>query len=258
MSPFSSDAPTRDPVPSSGPSPTLAPEPAARTGADLPSDADLLPYLDAFLSNVHPISCNNFLHPGCLYEKLEQAPPLLLLSICASSAKFLPEPGALELQRGDRWAREARELITSSLDCESTLTVCALQFLTQHHIHLAQFKAGSNLAAAAIRIARNLQLSQPARDRQGTFLEQECRRRLMWTVFVSDLLFHPVNGYIRAESLEEMPLPCNTWSFTQGIPCRTTTMRELRQQNHTLPALQATNNCAFLITILCIRRKIFE
>lgn len=117
-------------------------------GIDVPSGTDLLPYLDAFLANVHPISCNNFLHPGCLCEGLDDAPPLLLLSICASSSKFLSMPDAHE--KGAQWASEATRLTMNSLDCASTLTVSAIQFLALHYVHLAQFTTASNLAGTSI------------------------------------------------------------------------------------------------------------
>lgn len=110
------------------------------------------------------------------------------------------------------------------------------------------------ITGIAIRMARDMKLHIPSPN--GIFLEQECRRRLMWTVFVSDLLFHPVDGYIESDSLAELPLPCNIWSFTQGVPCRTLTMRQLQDQQYTVAAQQATNHCAFFITILCLRRKI--
>lgn len=115
-----------------------------RQGIDVPSGNDLLPYLDSFLANVHPISCNNFLHPGCLCEGLDDAPPLLLLSICASSSKFLTTPNAHE--KGVQWASEATWLTMNSLDYASTLTVSGIQFLALHYVHLAQFTTASNLA----------------------------------------------------------------------------------------------------------------
>lgn len=124
-------------------SPRPAPsEPQIRT-LGTPSGQELLPYLDSFLENVHPISCNNFLHPGYLCEGLDRAPALLLLAICASSSKFLP--GSSSRRNGLKWAAEARSLITSNFDHISTMTISAVQFLVLHEMHEGEYTSAWNL-----------------------------------------------------------------------------------------------------------------
>lgn len=240
-----------------------------RQGLEVPSGDALLPYLDSFLENVHPISCNNFLHPGCLCEGLDRAPPLLLLALCSSSSKFMAVENAL--QDGLKWAEEAKWQIMRSLDRTSSLTVSAIQFLALHEIHGAEYTAAANIAGMGyagflvasltsegigIRMALDLKLHIAPQD--GIFLEQECRRRLMWSVFVSDLLFNNERPIVETDLLLDLPLPCNIWSFTQGVPCRTLTLRELQQQITDPSIQQATNHCAYLISILTIRRNIIQ
>lgn len=102
-------------------------------------------------------------------------------------------------------------------------------------------------------MSMQLKLYEP--NSPGTFLQQECRRRLMWAVLVSDLLFES-NSHIDVELLMDVPLPCNLWSFTQGQPCRTLTLRQLRGVVEDEAIKQSSNHCAYLINILVIRRKI--
>lgn len=108
-----------------------------------PVGQELLPYIDSLLENVHPISCNNFLHPGSLCEALHRAPHLLVLAICGSSAKFMPGPNSKS--DGQRWVEEAKSLIMKSLDRVSTLTMSAIQFLALHEMHEAQYTSAWNL-----------------------------------------------------------------------------------------------------------------
>ncbi|KAL7917185.1 hypothetical protein ACQKWADRAFT_307392 [Trichoderma austrokoningii] len=232
-------------------SPRLAPSEPQMRMLGIPSGQELLPYLDSLLENVHPISCNNFLHPGYLCEGLGRAPALLLLAICASSSKFLP--GSSSRGNGLKWAAEARSLITSNFDHISTLTISAVQFLVLHEMHEGEYTSAWNLVGIATRMSMQLKLYEPSS--QGTFLQQECRRRLMWAVLVSDLLFES-NSHIDLELLMDVPLPCNLWSFTQGQPCQTLTLRQLRGVVEDDAIKQSSNHCAYLINILAIRRKI--
>ncbi len=115
--------------------------------AKVPSGQELLPYIDSFLENVHPIGCNNFLHPGYLCEGLDRAPSLLLLAICASSCKFMA--GADERADESRWAAEARHLIMNSFHRLSTLTIAAIQFLVLHELHGGEYTSAWNLVGTA-------------------------------------------------------------------------------------------------------------
>ncbi|KAI9739922.1 MAG: hypothetical protein M1818_004978 [Claussenomyces sp. TS43310] len=228
----------------------------------VPRDQALLPYIDSFLENVHPICCNNFLHPGVLGEGFDKAPRLLVLAICGASSKFLP--GADSHERGRRWIAEARDLAYRSLDHISSLTISAIQFLAMHDMHEAQFTSAWNLIGIASRMALQLKLGKSAgtdlspNERSRSFLQQECHRRLMWSVFVSDLLFACDESHINEQWVADLPLPCNLWSFTQGIPCKTLRLPQLGSKVNDIEIKQATNPCAYLIGILVLRRKILN
>ena len=252
----------------------ITPGPGSTLGWELrplrtPTGSELLPYIDSFLENVHPISCNNFLHPGSVCEALHRAPHLLVLAICGSSAKFMSR--ANNQSDGRRWVDEAKSLIMKSLDGISTLTMSAIQFLVLHEMHEANYTSAWNLAgkwlilislstADGIGIAARMSLQLRLHElvSPGTFLQQECRRRLMWAVFVSDLLFDCDKSNVNPDLLLDLPLPCNLWSFTQGLPCKTLTLRQLRGRVDDTAIKQSSNHCAYVINIIMIRRKVLK
>jgi hypothetical protein len=109
----------------------------------LPSGHSLAPYLDSYLTCVHPICFQNILHPGLLSEGFEEAPRLLLLAICGTSAKFLS--GANEKENGRRWIAEAKYMIMRDLDTVSTLSIVVLQTIALHDIHESNLVSAWNL-----------------------------------------------------------------------------------------------------------------
>jgi hypothetical protein len=110
----------------------------------LPSGQSLAPYLDSYLTCVHPICFQNILHPGLLSEGFEEAPRLLLLAICGASAKFLS--GANEKENGRRWIAEAKYMIMRDLDTVvSTLSIVVLQTIALHDVHESNLVSAWNL-----------------------------------------------------------------------------------------------------------------
>lgn len=108
----------------------------------------------------------------------------------------------------------------------------------------------------AIRMALELRLYEV--DLSTPFLQQECRRRLLWAVLVSDLLFDNDQFQIDTNLLLDLPLPCNLWNFTQGTHCETLTLRQMQSPVENTATQQQSNHCAFLISILVVRRKIMR
>ncbi|KFY42669.1 hypothetical protein V495_04397 [Pseudogymnoascus sp. VKM F-4514 (FW-929)] len=204
----------------------------------LPTGPALLPYLDSYLSNVHPICLNNVLHPGVLCEAFEKSPRLLLLAICGVSAKFLDDPKSKA--NGRSWVAEAKSMVMENLDQISTLPILALQTLAMHDIHEADITSAWNLTGISIRMALQLKLNHPAVQRQvsssrssGTFLKDECSRRLMWSVFGADILL----------ASDEM----------HGTPCTTLLLHD---ESNDAAAYHATNPNGYFIRILALKRRI--
>lgn len=113
-----------------------------------PSGSDLLPYIDAFLQNVHSVGCNNFLHPGVLGEALEKAPRVLVLALCGVTAKFTKASRAQE--QGQLWIEAARKLVLEDMNNISTLNISVLQFLATHDMQEGRFASASNLTGKSV------------------------------------------------------------------------------------------------------------
>lgn len=219
----------------------------------LPKGHSLQPYLDSYLSNVHPICFQNILHPGVLLEGLEKAPKLLLLAICGASAKFLDD--SEEAEKGRRWIAEAKNLAMRDLNSVSTLTLVVLQTIALHDIHEADLLSAWNLTGISIRMMHQLKLNRQSPDSVPTsFLEQECTRRLMWSVFVSDILLASDETEVSDEYVANVGLPCNLWNFTQGTPC--TTLRLHDDDTQDISVYRATNPNGYLVRILALKREI--
>lgn len=128
--------------------------PIPAISSEPPVGSALLPYIDAFLQNVHPVGCNNFFHPGVLGEALEKAPRVLVLGLCGVTAKFTKARHAQE--QGRFWIEEARDLIIRSLDNISTLNISVLQFLATHDMQDGRFTSARNLIGKSIVILQSL------------------------------------------------------------------------------------------------------
>lgn len=99
---------------------------------------------------------------------------------------------------------------------------------------------------------------QPSVMKSAEFLRTECHSRLMWTIFVSDLLYAFDGTQVTEQHMADLYLPCNLWSFTQGSPSTTLRLAQISDKTSDTTLRQATNPCAYFIKILTIRRKIIK
>jgi hypothetical protein len=108
-------------------------------------------------------------------------------------------------------------------------------------------------------MARQLKLNRQSLDAtldsidSATFLEQECNRRLLWSVFVGDILLASDQMQISEEYVADIGLPCNLWNFTQGTACTTL---HLHDDTKDVAVLHATNPNGYLVRILALKRRI--
>lgn len=98
----------------------------------------------------------------------------------------------------------------------------------------------------------------PSEMSSAQFLRAECHSRLMWTIFVSYLLYEFDGTQISEEIMADLYLPCNLWSFTQGTPSTTLRLAQISERTADTTLRQATNPCAYMIKILAVRRKIIR
>ena len=119
--------------------------------------------------------------------------------------------------------------------------------------------SANRVIGISIRMALQLKLnhptaqSDPPLSNSGTFLKDECSRRLMWSVFGADILLASDEMHVSDEAVCNLGLPCNLWNFTQGTPCTTLLLHD---ESNDAAAYHATNPNGYFIRILALRRRI--
>lgn len=173
-------------------------------------------------------------------------------------------------------------MVMENLDQISTLPILALQTLAMHDVHESDITSAWNLTGIipslvifgalplkfanhsdvgiSIRMALQLKLNHPAAQspdspsgNSGTFLKDECSRRLMWSVFGADILLASDKMHVSDEAVCSLGLPCNLWNFTQGTPCTTLLLHD---ESNDAAAYHATNPNGYFIRIIALRRRI--
>lgn len=72
------------------------------------------------------------------------------------------------------------------------------------------------------------------------------------------MLFNWEHAVFETELVLDIPLPCDSWSFTQGVACEAETLRQLTLSDQPNSRKKVTHQCAWLISILTIRRKVIK
>jgi hypothetical protein len=124
-------------------------------------------------------------------------PPVLILAVCAISARFSNHskldtvPAFL---RGEEWASEARNIVMRRYEWPNITILTCLLILGLHEFGTCQGGRSWSFGGLAIRMAYALQLHRDLdydpQKRNGTaelsFIDREIRRRTMWACFVMD------------------------------------------------------------------------
>ncbi|KAI4599708.1 hypothetical protein KJ359_001444 [Pestalotiopsis sp. 9143b] len=153
---------------------------------------------DIFFENIYG-QAYHLLHKPSYMRKLkaDALPPVLVLSVCAMSARFSNHPifaGKPHFLRGEEWAMAAREIVTRRYDWPNITILTCLLILGLHEFGTCQGGRSWALGGMAIRMAFALQLhkdleydptgASPAT--QLSFIDREIRRRTMWACFLMD------------------------------------------------------------------------
>lgn len=124
-------------------------------------------------------------------------PPVLILAVCAVSARFSTHP-KLNTQpaflRGEEWASKARDIVMRRYEWPNITILTCLLILGLHEFGTCHGGRSWSLGGQAIRMAYALQLHQDLdydpQKRNGTvelsFIDREIRRRTMWSCFLMD------------------------------------------------------------------------
>ncbi|KAJ1337667.1 proline utilization trans-activator [Microdochium nivale] len=141
----------------------------------------------------------HLLHKPSYMRKLRTGalPPVLILSVCALSARFSNHTffaNSVNFLRGDEWAATAREIVKRRYDWPNITILTCYLLLALHEFGTCQGGRSWMLGGDAIRMAFALQLHRDLEhDPQGSksntplsFVDREIRRRTMWAIFLMD------------------------------------------------------------------------
>ena len=164
-------------------------------------------------------------------------PPVLVLSVCAISARFSNHPKlntAPQFLRGEEWGSAARDILIKRYEWPNITILTCLLIMGLHEFGTCHGGRSWSLGGQAIRMAFALQLHKdleydPQRVNgrtQLSFIDREIRRRTMWACFVMDRFTS--SGTDRptfiSEDMVKIPLPIKEKYFQLDMPGPTETL----------------------------------
>ncbi|KAM3415594.1 hypothetical protein BST61_g9115 [Cercospora zeina] len=143
----------------------------------------------------------HLLHKPSFMRKLaqDQVPPVLMLAVCAISARFSNHPAVRTepaFLRGEGWATASREIALRRFDTPNITILIVYLILGLHEFGTCQGGRSWMFGGMAQRMAYALQLHRDldhdpkdhahAGRNELTFTDREIRRRTMWSCFLMD------------------------------------------------------------------------
>lgn len=143
----------------------------------------------------------HLLHKPSFMRKLAagQIPPVLILAVCAISARFSSHPEIRTepaFLRGNQWATPAREIALKRFDTPNITILIVYLILGLHEFGTCQggrswmFGGMAQRMAYALQLHKDLDYEPRGRSSNGsaelTFTDREIRRRTMWSCFMMD------------------------------------------------------------------------
>jgi len=186
--------------PARSPSPHRVPVPKQAEESSLLSDGkEHLPSeeLQRYLANVYFDyvygQSYHLLHKPSFMRRLEAGtiPPVLMLAVCAVSARFADHPqlrSTPAFLRGDSWAKASLKIALKRFDHPNIATLTVFLLLGLHTLGTCQGGQSWMLGGMALRMAYSLRLHEEiVRDGDNdSFTDREIRRRTMWSCFLMD------------------------------------------------------------------------
>ncbi|KAK3644394.1 hypothetical protein LTR56_009646 [Elasticomyces elasticus] len=174
-------------------------------GADKLPSRELQEHLaEVFFDYVYGQSYH-LLHKPSFMRRFEQrtVPPVLMLAVCAISARFSSHPAVRTepaFLRGEQWAAPTREIALRRYDTPNITILLVYLILGLHEFGTCQGGRSWMFCGMAQRMAYALQLhndldhdpkirrNSEGKNREGdlTFTDREIRRRTMWSCFLMD------------------------------------------------------------------------
>ncbi|PKS12662.1 hypothetical protein jhhlp_000870 [Lomentospora prolificans] len=193
---------------------------------------------EVFFENIYG-QAYHILHKPSYMRKLRAGtlPPVLVLSVCAISARFSTHPKlntTPNFLRGEEWASRARDICVERYEWPNITILTCLMILGLHEFGTCHGGRSWALGGQAIRMAFALQLHKdlehdPLRfggQSELSFVDREIRRRTMWACFLMDRLNSSGTDrpmFVREETLK-IPLPVKEQYFQLDMPASTETL----------------------------------
>lgn len=142
-------------------------------------------HIDAYFEYIYPVPLYSFLHRADFLNRYTkgETTPALLLAVCAVSSRFLHD-AAQAARQGKSWIEKAERMLFQNLGRTTLENLQAQVLVGLYHNYNFNFNKSFIYVALAVRMAYALKLHKE--DRQFSFVDQECRRRLMWCLFIND------------------------------------------------------------------------
>ncbi|RKF63441.1 putative zinc finger transcription factor 1 [Erysiphe neolycopersici] len=207
---------------------------------ELPSEELQKHLAEVFFENIEG-QVYHLLHKPSFMDKLRtnSIPPVLILAVCAISARFSTHPLIKETPyhlRGENWAAISRSIVLRRYEWPDLTIVISLLILSLHESGMCQRERSWSFGGMAIRMAFALELHRDLDydpmnkegDEKLSFLDKESRKRVMWACFVMDKLESSGRNKppFISENVINLQLPIKEKYFIQGVQERTEYLNE--------------------------------
>ncbi|KAH7345838.1 hypothetical protein BKA66DRAFT_448046 [Pyrenochaeta sp. MPI-SDFR-AT-0127] len=211
--------------------------------------------LEAFFRHIQPIPAYSYFHKASLLHRFEAGllNSGLVLALIGTTCDML-EMGPSMREIGRDCLSKAETMVMKDIATPSAVKIQALILIIKAHCRQGQMTAAFVLLAVASRFAYALRLNHEAP--KLCFLEQESRRRLMWSLFMIDTT---LAGGIREFSLCEaesiyIQLPCPEHNFEFDIQQETESLK----LKGNLSASDSLGSLGMYLRVLWLRYRILQ
>ncbi|KAJ8104061.1 fungal-specific transcription factor domain-containing protein [Lipomyces tetrasporus] len=167
----------------------------------------------------------SFLHKPTFIPRLRagQVNPLLVLAVCAVSARFSRHPQIMTQPRysaGEPFLQEARKLLSQEFDEPTVETTQAILIMGFNDFCGLNGGRAAIYSGLSMRMAATLGLNKESDDQNLSWVDREIRRKTWWSVLVFDRLAHsgPKRSFLLMEEECQIQLPSSDHAFLNNIP----------------------------------------
>ncbi|KAI0026203.1 hypothetical protein F4780DRAFT_718956 [Xylariomycetidae sp. FL0641] len=244
---------------------TLDPDETSPISIDVSADKSFLRkdmifrHLEAYFEYLYPLQGLDFLHKPSILEDFQhdRIPPIFSTAICAAVAMYIApskEARALSIE----WAKDVDHYIFTNMNRVEILSLKLMVLSMFQHFAYRQFGRVWLMLGMATRLALALQLNddQALSQETSSFTQQECHRRIMWSLFIQDkLLSGGVDEFVSLPSeWMRLSLPASEYAFQHECHGKTGTLADGMHQL----SRGGLGSTGFLLILHTIRYRILK